>query len=311
MLRYVGKRLLMLLPILVGVTFLVYAIMALTPGDPALRKLGTDATPEALEQLREEMGLNKSLVERYVSWLWNIVTKFDFGESWRTGNSVFSDVLPRIPISMKVTIVAVILSALMGIPMGVFSAIKQNSLADNAIRVLSTVMVALPTFWFAMLLLLLFALYLGWLPAGGADSWKHFVLPIATVALRGSSTISRMTRTTMLEAIREDYVRTARAKGVPQRVVTYKHSLKNALLPVITSIGASFGTTLGGCIIGESVFNMPGLGSLIVLSIRTKDIPTMLACVIILAVWFALIMLAVDLVYAFIDPRIKAKYAKR
>lgn len=311
MFKFICKRLVMILPILLGVTLLVYSIMEFTPGDPAMRKLGNDAPPEAIEQLREQMGLNKSFPERFVTYIWNIVTKFDFGKSWRTGNPVLQDILPRIPISFQLAFFSIVAATLFGIPMGVFSAVKQNSIGDNIARVISTILVALPTFWLAMLLILLFALRLGWLPPSGFESWRHLVLPVICIAGPKGSQILRITRSTMLESIREDYVRTARAKGVPQRKVIYQHALKNALLPVVTTIGSAFGSTLGGAIVAESVFSIPGLGSLIVLSIKSIDVPTLLACVLILATFFALIMLVVDVAYAYIDPRIKGKYAKK
>ena len=311
MIKYIIKRVIMIFPILLGVVFMVYAIMEFTPGDPALRKLGNDAPPEAIEQLREEMGLNKSFPERFVKYIWDIVTKFDFGESWRSGNPVFQDILPRVPVTIKLAATSIFFATLFGIPTGVFSAVKQNSVGDNIMRVLSTVLVAMPSFWMAMLLILLFALWLGWLPPSGFDSWKHMILPVICSAGPTGCRILRITRSTMLESIREDYVRTARAKGVPQRKVTYQHALKNALLPVITTIGSAFGACLGGSIILENVFAIPGLGTLIVLSIKSKDIPSMLACVLISAAFFAGVMLLVDVAYAFIDPRVKAKYVKK
>lgn len=223
---------------------------------------------------------------------------------------VFDDIFMRLPVSIKVAFLGMLLATVMGLPLGVLSAVKQYSPADSFLRVASTVLVAMPTFWLAMLLILVFALYLGWLPAGGALTWQSYILPTITVGVPYGSKVLRMTRSTMLEEIRQDYVRTARSKGVPEKKVIYGHALKNALLPVITTIGSAFGAILGGSVIAESVFNLPGLGSLIVLSIKAKDTPSVLASVLLLAVFFAIIMLIVDLVYAFIDPRIKAKYAK-
>ena len=311
MLRYIAKRLLLMIPILLGVSLIVSSIMEFTPGDPVRRILGAEASVEAVEQLREQLGLNRSFPERYFTYLKNIVTKLDFGTSWRTGKAVFDDIMPRIPVSLTLAVFAILVATLFGVPLGVFSAVKQNTMGDNAMRVLSTVLVAIPGFWFAMMLILLFSLKLDLLPASGVVSWQSYILPVIAVAGPNGCRILRITRSTMLECIREDYVRTAHSKGVPSRTVVYRHALQNALLPVITTIGQAFGVILGGAIIVESVFSMPGLGSLIILSIRSKDTPMILACVLLLAVFFSLVMLVVDIVNAKIDPRIKAKYAKK
>ncbi|MBQ1484452.1 MAG: ABC transporter permease [Clostridia bacterium] len=311
MARYIIKRLLLIIPILIGVIFLVYFIMEFTPGDPAIRKLGVEASQEALDQWRHQMGLDKGFLERFVTYVFNVFTKFDFGVSWRTGNPVFQDVLPRVPVTIKLASISILFAAIFGIVGGVFSAVKQYTAADDILRVLSTVLVAMPSFWFAMLLILLFALYLGWLPPSGMETWKHMILPVIVIAGPQGCRILRLTRSTMLESIREDYIRTARAKGVPERAVTYQHALRNAMLPVITTIGSAFATCLGGSVLTENVFAIPGMGSLVVLSIRTVDIPTVLACVIITATFFSLVMLLVDIMYAFIDPRIRAKYARK
>ena len=310
MTKYVAKRLLLLIPILIGVAFIIFTIMNLTPGDPAVRILGPDSTLEARQQLRDQLGLNLPFWQRFFDYIAKIFTQLDFGNSYRTGKPVFDEIFNRLPVSIKVAFLGMILATVMGLPLGVYTAVKQYSPADGFLRVASTILVAMPTFWLAMLLILIFALYLGWLPSGGVATWQSYILPTITVGVPYGSKILRMTRSTMLEEIRQDYVRTARSKGVPDKVVTYKHALKNALLPVITTIGSSFGAILGGSVIAESVFNLPGLGSLIVLSIKAKDTPSVLASVLLLAFFFAIIMLIVDLVYAFIDPRIKAKYQK-
>ncbi len=311
MVKYTVKRLLLLIPILLGVAFIIFTIMDFTPGDPAIRILGPESSVEAREQLRVELGLNQPFLIRFFEYIKDIVLNLDFGESYRTGNPVFEDVFARVPVSLTLAFSGMVLATVMGLPLGVYSAVKQYSKSDSFLRVASTVLVAMPTFWLAMLLILVFALYLGWLPSGGVTAgWMSYILPTITVGVPYGSKILRMTRSTMLEEIRQDYVRTARAKGVPEKVVIYKHSLQNALLPVITTIGTSFGAIMGGSVIAESVFNMPGLGQLIVLSIEAKDTPCVLACVLLLAFFFAVVMLLVDLFYAFVDPRIKAKYSK-
>jgi peptide/nickel transport system permease protein len=310
MIRYIIKRLLLLFPILLGVALIIFLIMELTPGDPAIKILGIEATPEALEQLRAQLGLNDPLPVRFFDYIFNIVTQLDFGTSWRTKNPVFDDILPRIPISATLAFLGIVFATLFGIPLGVLSAVKQYSVSDNILRVTSTILVAVPTFFLAMLLILGFSSYLGWLPSGGVESMKSYILPVITCGGPYGCAILRMTRSTMLEEIRQDYVRTAKAKGVPNNIITYKHALKNALLPVVTTIGQNFGAILGGSVVAESVFSLPGIGSLIILGIKSKDTPTVIASVLLIAFFFAIIMLVVDLLYAFIDPRIKAKYSK-
>ena len=310
MIRYISLRLLLLIPILLGVSFVIFSIMELTPGDPATRILGIDAPPEALEQLRVQLGLNDPFFVRYFEYIANIVTQLDFGMSWRTKNPVFEDILPRIPVSMTLAFLGIVFATLFGIPLGVLSAVKQYSKSDNILRVISTILVAVPTFWLAMLLILAFSSYLGWLPASGAAGFSSYILPVITCGGPYGCAILRMTRSTMLEEIRQDYIRTAKAKGVPPNIVTYKHALKNALLPVITTIGQNFGAILGGSVVAESVFSLPGIGSLVILGIKSKDTPTVIACVLFIAFFFAIIMLVVDLMYGYIDPRIKAKYAR-
>jgi peptide/nickel transport system permease protein len=284
--------------------------MEFTPGDPAIKILGIDASPEALDQLRVQLGLNDPFPVRFYNYIYNIVVKLDFGISWRTKNPVFEDILPRIPISATLALLGILFATGFGIPLGVLSAVKQYSTSDNFLRVFSTILVAVPTFFLAMLLILGFSSYLGWFPSGGAASMKSYILPVITCGGPYGCAILRMTRSTMLEEIRQDYIRTAKAKGVPDNVVTYKHALKNALLPVITTIGQNFGAILGGSVVAESVFSLPGIGSLVILGIKSKDTPTVIASVLVIAFFFAIIMLVVDLLYALIDPRIKEKYSK-
>jgi peptide/nickel transport system permease protein len=309
MIKYVLRRLVLLIPILFGVAFLIFSIMELTPGDPAIKILGIEAPPEAREQLRVQLGLNDPFVVRFFHYTRDIVTHLDFGMSWRTKNPVFQDILPRIPVSFTLALFGIIFATLFGVPLGVLSAVKQFSIGDSVLRVVSTILVAVPTFLLAMLLILGFASALGWLPASGAASWESYILPVITCGGPYGCAILRITRSTMLEEIRQDYVRTAKAKGVPANVVTYQHALKNALLPVVTTMGQNFGAILGGSVVAESVFSLPGIGSLVILGIRSKDTPTVIASVLLIAVFFAIIMLIVDVLYAFIDPRIKAKYA--
>lgn len=309
MARYVLKRLVEIIPVVLGIALIIYAILSFTPGDPARLILGQNATAEAVEQLREEMGLNDPFVVRFVNYIWNIVSKFDFGESYKSGQPVFKEILKRFPVSLKLALCGMVGSCVFGIPLGILSAVKQNTKTDNIISVVAMAMVAMPAFWVAMILVLVFSLYLGWLPSAGYTSFQHYILPTITLSLANGCSVLRITRSSMLDVIRMDYLKTAKAKGVPQKVIVYKHAFGNALLPVITTVGSIFGSLLGGAIICETVFTMPGLGTLIVSGVKTKDIPQVMAALIFLAACYSLVMLAVDLLYAFVDPRIKAKYS--
>ena len=308
MIRYTIKRLLLLIPLMLGVSFLVFTILNIVPGDPARVILGEAATAEEVAQLNHELGYDQPFVTRYVNFLVGVVTKFDFGTSYRTGAPVINDVLKRIPTSLIVAVLSITGAVIIGVPLGIMSAVKQYSLTDNVSRFVGIFLASVPPFWLGMLLIFFFALNLKVLPTSGVATWKGYVLPSLALALPYASAMLRFTRSAMLETIRQEYVKTARAKGVPERWVVVSHALKNAALPIITIVGTSFGGLLGGAVVTESVFSLPGLGSLLVMGIRTKDIPVVMGATIFYALMFGSIMLLVDLLYAFADPRIKAKY---
>ncbi|MBS6954393.1 MAG: ABC transporter permease [Enterocloster asparagiformis] len=308
MIRYVIKRLLLLIPIMLGVSFLVFAILNIVPGDPARVILGEAATADEVAQLNHELGYDQPFVTRYVTFLVGVVTRFDFGTSYRTGAPVIQDVLARIPTSITVAVWSIIGAVIIGVPLGILSAVKQYSLTDNVSRFVGIFLASVPPFWLGMLLIFFFSLNLRVLPTSGVSSWKGYILPSLALAIPYASAMLRFTRSAMLETIRQEYVKTARAKGVPEMWVIISHALKNAALPVITIVGTSFGGLLGGAVVTESVFSLPGLGTLLVMGIRTKDIPVVMGATIFYALMFGTIMLLVDLLYAFADPRIKAKY---
>lgn len=310
MYKYVLKRLVLTIPVLIGAAFLVFAIMSLTPGDPGTLILGMTADKEDVAKLNAEFGYDQPFLIRFFNYLKDIVLHFDFGNSYRTRTPVFNEILARFPNTFYLALSSIILSSVLGISLGILSAVKQYSAIDSFFTVLAMFLAAIPGFWLGLMLMLFFSLKLGWLPSNGVDTWRHFVLPTVTLSLGGAAGLLRLTRSTMLETVRQDYIRTARSKGASERAVIWKHALKNALLPVITSLGMNFGASLGGAIIIETVFGMPGLGTYIVTSIRQKDVPAVLAATLLLAVLFCIIMLIVDILYAFIDPRIKAKYTK-
>jgi peptide/nickel transport system permease protein len=250
------------------------------------------------------------MLERLGRYIVNVFLKGDFGESYKSRLPVIDSVLPRIPISLRVAVSAITFAVCVGVPIGVLSAVKQYSLLDTIPTVTSLFLSALPGFWLGMLLLYLFALKLNWVPSYGIESWKCFILPTISLGLPYAAQELRYTRSSMLDTIRSDYVRTARAKGAAERRVIWKHALKNALLPVITLTGTVFAAMLGGAVVTESLYSIPGLGSLLVTSIKIKDTPAVMGCTFVLAAMCSFILLLVDLLYAAVDPRIKAKYSK-
>lgn len=308
MYKYVIKRILLTIPVLLGAVFLVFTIMHLTPGDPGTLILGITAKPEDIAALNHKLGADLPFFEQFFNYLKGIILHFDFGTSYRSGKPVFDSILSRFPTTFQLALWSMLLSSVLGIMLGIVSAVKQYSVLDNALTTLAMLLSAMPGFWLGLMLMVLFALKLGWLPFGGVDTWQGYILPVITLSLGAAASEMRLTRSTMLETIRQDYIRTARSKGVPEKTVIWKHALRNALLPVVTSMGMNFGGSLGGAVIIETVFGMPGVGMLIVESIRQKDTPVVMAATMFLAVLFCFVMLGVDILYAYIDPRIKAKY---
>lgn len=308
MVKYVIKRLLALIPVILGVTFLVFMIMQLAPGDAAKLILGESATQEQVEELREEMGLNDPAVVQYGRYMLNFV-QGDLGTSYSTKRPVAEEVFSRFPYTFNLSIVAGVVSILLAIPLGILAAVKQNTLFDNVSMIVSLIGVSMPIFWLALLLVLCFSLKLGWFPVQGAESWKSYVLPAISLGFMNMAAIARTTRSSMLETIRQDYIRTARAKGVSKRQVIVKHAFKNALIPTITVCGIQLGQLLGGSVLTETVFAWPGIGRLLVQSINARDVPMVLGSIIVMTVCFSIVNLLIDLLYGFVDPRIKSMYS--
>lgn len=299
-----------MIPVLLGISFVIFTIMSLSPGDPVMLILGEDADPETYAAMAAELGLDKPFFVQYINYIVSAV-QGDFGFSWITKIPVFDEILARFPTTLWLTIGAICLKVIIGVPIGVMSAVKQYSVVDNLGMVICLIFASMPTFWLGLILILVFSLYLNFLPAVGADSWKNFVLPCFTLAIGSAATLVRMTRSAMLEVVRQDYIRTARAKGATERVVIYKHALRNALLPVITLIGLNFGAMLGGTMIIESLFAMPGLGTNTITAIRMRDTPMVMASVLFTAFLAGIINLIVDVAYAYVDPRVKAQYLRK
>ncbi len=306
MLRYIGKRLLIMIPTILFVVFLVFFIVHLMPSSPGRIILGLYASDEEVEQLNEEMGYNQPVLIQYVNYVKNAI-RGDFGTSYQSGRPVFEVLLPKFPTTLLLAVFSMIVACVLGIPVGILSAVKKYTPADTISTVLSLVFASIPSFFLGILLMLLFSLRLGLLPSSGGGSPSHYILPILTLALPVAAYLSRLTRTTMLETLSQDYIMTARAKGCSPSRITFFHALRNALMPVVTQIGMSFATLLGGSIIVEQVFGLPGFGSTILTAIEYKDSPLIIGVIVFLSVIFVLIMLAVDLIYALLDPRVAAR----
>ena len=309
MLQYIIKRTLMIFPILLGVVIIVFTIINAVPGDPGRRILGVSAEQSAVDQLNHELGVDRPFFVRLFDYIKNIVTRFDFGVSYQSMNPVVETLRLNFKYTFKLALLMTVGYVVIGIPLGVLSAVKQYSWIDNITRVTSVTLSAFPSFWFYMMAVIFFSLQLGLFPSGGADSWVHYVLPVGCASILNSSSLQRMTRTTMLETIRQDYVRTARAKGCAKVSIVWKHAFLNAALPIINSVGVGFAGMLGGTVICESVFNMPGLGTVIIKAINAKDVPLVMGCTVLLSTIFCLMVLLIDIVSSLVDPRVRAKLA--
>ncbi len=299
----------MLIPVLLGVAFIIFAIMNVAEGDPVYQVAGPDATEEELDALREEMGLNGSLLERYFRYIGNLL-KGDLGTSYVSQMNVMKLYLQRLPNTLRLASLAMIVAVLMSVPLGIVAAVNQNSWKDTIAMILALLGLSMPNFWLGLLLMLLFSLKLGWFPSGGSEGVFSVVLPSVTVGVGLAALLTRTTRSSMLDVLRQDYLRTARAKGVPEKKVIMSHALRNALIPIITIFGVQFSNVLGGSVLAETVFAWPGVGRLVVDAIDQRDIPTVTGALIMTTMLVTVVNLLVDIVYAYVDPRIKAQYTK-
>lgn len=310
--KYILKRLLIMIPILLCVAVLVYSIINLVPGDPVTIAMGGgSATQAQIDAVRESMGLNKPFPVRLFEYVKNIVLHFDFGNSFVYGTPVAKELIARFPNSLKLAVFCVLLTFIIGVPIGIMSAIHANKAFDRISMFFTLIFSSMPGFWLALLLVLLFSVKLGWLPSSGIESWKGFILPVFCNGLVCVANIARQTRASMLEVIRSDYITTARSKGLSENAVIYEHALPNALIPIITVGGSLLAQTMGGALVTETVFSIPGLGSYLMTGINTRDYNVVAGSVICIAATFSVLMLLTDLLYAFIDPRIKALYMRK
>ncbi|MCT4631458.1 MAG: ABC transporter permease [Firmicutes bacterium] len=308
MLKYLVRRILMLIPVILGVAFIVFFLLYITPGDPARIILGDQAPEEAVLELREEMGLNDPFLVQFGNYVYNLVVNQDIGKSYVTKRPVIEEILNVFPATLRLSASAVLLALVVGIPFGIISAIKQYSIFDSITMIFALIGISMPVFWLGLLLILFFSVYLGWLPASGYTTFSAMILPAIALGAQSVAIITRMTRSSMLEVIRMDYIRTARAKGQSENKVVLKHALGNALIPIITIAGLQFGRLLGGAVLTESIFSIPGIGRLMVESIKMRDFPVVQGGVLFVAVSFSLVNLLVDLLYAYVDPRIKSQF---
>lgn len=307
--KYVLKRLLHIIPVLIGVTFLVFVLLSLSPGDPAQAILGVGAKPEEVAMMREQLGLNDPLLLRYLRYMGGVL-KGDFGTSYSIKQPVLDMIRIRLPNTLILSFGSLLSIFIVAIPLGIILAVKQNSLFDNVMRVVTLLLAAMPGFWLGLMLIILFSVRLRWLPSNGLASVKAAIMPLICLSVAGWTVNSRLARASMLDVIRQDYIRTARAKGLPYGYVLRRHALKNALMPIVTSIGMAIGLFFSGSVVIETVFGINGLGKMMVDALRQKDVPTIMASVIISAIIIALANLLTDISYALIDPRIRSIYVK-
>ncbi len=306
MLNYVIRRLVGAIPVLIGVIAVVFILTTIVPGDPARIMMGQRGNPETIAKIRHEMGLDKPLPIQFLDFMKNALT-LNLGKSYRNNMTVVEAITTRIPVTFKLAFFAMVIAILVGVPLGIISAVKQYSWIDYGAMFFAILGISAPVFWVALLSVVLFCVILGWIPGTGTGNGEliYYVLPSIVLGLRPAALIARLTRSSMLEIVRQDYIRTARAKGLSERVVIMRHALRNALIPVVTVIGIEVASLLSGVVITEQIFSLPGIGRLSVEALTNRDFPVIRGVVLFMAFIFVLANLIVDLSYPFFDPRIK------
>ncbi len=310
MIKYIAKRLVMLIPVILVTSFLIFWAMSLTGGDPALMLAGDNAQPEQIEQIREELGLNDPFLVRYGNYMKGMITG-DMGQSYVTKKDVFQTFMERLPNTLALGGAAVMIAVAVSLPLGIYTAIHQNTWKDTAGMIFALFGTSMPNFWLGLMLIIIFSLNLKLLPTGGKTGPESIILPAVTVGFGLAALITRTTRSSMLDVLRQDYMTTAKAKGCSERRVIFTHGLKNALIPIITAIGLQMSLVITGSVLAETVFSWPGIGRLVYDSITKRDTPMVTGSIIMCSILMCVINLVVDLVYAFFDPRIKAQYSKK
>lgn len=303
MILFLIKRLLQTIPVIIGVTVVVFLIMQMVPGDSAQVLAGEGASEEMIEALRVEYGLDKPLHKQYLDYVGGLI-QGDMGTSLKSSKPVYDEIISRLPITIELAIYSTIITVILGVIAGIISAVRPNTFADMSIMVIALLGISFPSFFLGFILMYVFSVELQWLPVGGWDSIKHMILPSLALGTSGAAIVARMTRSSMLEVVRQDYIRTAKAKGLRSHLIVYKHALRNALIPVITVVGLQFGALLGGTVLIESVFAINGLGRLIVESIRMRDLPMVQGGVLVASLIFVFVNLIVDILYKFFNKRI-------
>ncbi len=311
MIKYILKRILLLIPVVIAVAIIIFTIMYFVPGDPADIILGSTATDAQRTELYEQLGLDQPYIVQLGQYLYDTFIKFDLGSSGINKTPVLDELLSRLPNTLIFALSSMVIQIIIGIPLGIYAATHHNKAGDYICMFIALAGVAIPSFWLALLLMLLFGVNLGWLPVKGVDSWTGWILPIFCGALSPMAQMARQTRSSMLEVIRADYVDTAKAKGMSRNTVIYKYAFPNGLIPVVQTLGNAFGTSLGGTLIIETVFSIPGVGLYLQQGITNRDRPIVQGSVVLLSILFSIVMLLVDIAFAFIDPRIKAQYTSK
>lgn len=309
MIRYIIKRCLLLIPILIAVSFVVYFIVDLAPGDSVDVNMGQELSVEEKEEIREEMGLNDPVVVRYARYMGKLL-QGDLGQSSSTNEPVFKMYMDRLPATIQLAFWGIFVALIIAVPLGVIAATRQNTWADTSSMLLGLLGLSIPNFWLGLLLIIAFSLHLHLFPSFGNESWRSIILPAITVGTGQAALLIRTTRSAMLEVIRQDYLCTARAKGVSERQVIYHHALRNALIPIITAAGTQLSVALGGAVVTESVFAWPGIGRMTIDAIYARDEVTVVGCIMLTTMLASVLMLFIDIIYAFVDPRIRARYSR-
>ena len=311
LLRYIVQRLIASVPVLLGVSILVFLMIHLIPGDPARQIAGMEARPEEVERIRNELGLNDPLQVQYARYLGRLL-QGDLGRSLHSRRPVIEDIKERFPVTLQLAVASTVVATIIGVSAGVISAVYKHKWIDHVVMISALLGISMPVFVIGLLAMWLFALHLRWLPSGGLGgpwyTWeglKHLVLPAVTLAGTSIGIIARLTRSSMLEALRQDYIKTARAKGLSELLVVVKHALRNSLLPVVTYLGLEFGFLLGGAVVTETIFSLPGLGRFLLSAISSRDYPVIQACILLGALFFVVVNLVVDVLYSYLDPRIR------
>ena len=307
MYRYVIKRLLLMIPVIIGVSFLVFFIMDMAPGDAVDVLAPEGATAEDLEAIRHDLGLDKPVVVRYIDYMAGMLHG-DLGVSYISKTDVFQTYVEKLPATIKLSFASILISVILSVPLGIYSATRQGTIQDNISMAFAMIGLAMPHFWLGLLLIIVFSLKLQWFPSGGDETLSSIVLPAITIGTGLMATLTRTTRSSMLDVLKQEYLRTARAKGIPEKVVVMSHALRNALIPIITIIGTQLAGVLGGSVLTETVFAWPGVGRLIVDSLNMRDTPLVTGSIIMTTILLSFVLLLVDLLYAAVDPRIKAQY---